>query len=62
MKKIFLAISCFLCLALNAQDDLLNLLEEEVKNESVPEKVSATFKGTKVINANTIETTKKKNA
>lgn len=50
----------FLTITLNAQDDLLQMLEEEVTQENSSEKVIATFKGKKLINANTIETTKKK--
>lgn len=60
IKSIFLS-SILLCSLVSfAQDDLLNMLEEEVEQESTSEKVTATFKGTKLINANTIETTKKK--
>ena len=41
-----------------AQDDLLEMINSE--SEAKPEKVSYTFKAIKLINANTIETTKKK--
>ena len=58
--RILLFTFCFLSVQLFAQDDLMNMLEEETAAEAVPEKVSATFKGIKLINANTIETTKKK--
>lgn len=60
MEKLLLILLSLLTIQLNAQDDLLNMLEEEVSNETSSEKVRATFKGTKLINANTIETTKKK--
>ncbi len=56
-----LLIACFfLSYQLFAQDDLLNIIEDEAATEATPEKVMATFKGIKLINANTIETTKKK--
>jgi Membrane bound beta barrel domain (DUF5777) len=60
MKKVFLILLSFLSITVFAQDDLLNMLEEEANNEASSGKVTATFKGTKLINANTIETTKKK--
>ncbi|PIQ16534.1 MAG: hypothetical protein COW67_02435 [Flavobacteriales bacterium CG18_big_fil_WC_8_21_14_2_50_32_9] len=60
IKSIFLSFVLLCSLISFAQDDLLNMLEEEVKEETTSEKVTATFKGTKLINANTIETTKKK--
>jgi 5-hydroxyisourate hydrolase-like protein (transthyretin family) len=43
----------------NAQDDLMEMLADEVEAEKTPEKVFATFKGTAVINAQTIQTVKK---
>ncbi len=42
-----------------AQDDLLDMLSSETEDQQ-PEKVAYTFKAIKLINANTIETTKKK--
>ena len=60
MKYLFTVIIVFVALSLSAQDDLMNMLEEEVKAEAQPEKVFASFKGIRLINANTIETTKKK--
>jgi hypothetical protein len=61
LKMRLLLIACFfLSCQLFAQDDLLNMLEDEAAAEATPENVSATFKGIKLINANTIETTKKK--
>ncbi|MGB0881950.1 MAG: DUF5777 family beta-barrel protein [Vicingaceae bacterium] len=44
----------------NAQDDLMDMLEDEVAAEETPEKVLATFKGTRVINAQTVQSVKKK--
>ncbi len=43
-----------------SQDDLMDMLGSEKDSTSSPEKVSYTFKAIKLINANTIETTKKK--
>ena len=60
IKSIFLSFILLCSLVSFAQDDLLNMLEEEVAQETTSEKVTATFKGKKLINANTIETTKKK--
>ncbi len=60
MNKVILIVLSFLSFALSAQDDLMNMLEDEVSNETSKEKISATFKGIRLINANTIETTKKK--
>src|SRR5690554_2852836 len=60
IKSIFLSFLLLCSLVSFAQDDLLNMLEEEVEQESTSEKVTATFKAKKLINANTIETTKKK--
>lgn len=59
MNKLLLVVLSFLSLQLIAQDDLLDMLEDEME-ETGPEKVRATFKGIRLINANTIETTKKK--
>lgn len=42
-----------------SQDDLLDMLNNE-ETKSSPERVAYTFKASKLINANTIETTKKK--
>ncbi|PCJ23393.1 MAG: hypothetical protein COA97_11700 [Flavobacteriales bacterium] len=60
MNKFLLIIVCFFSISLSAQDDLMDMLEGEVEAEKTPEKVIATFKGTKLINAQTIQTTKKK--
>lgn len=58
--RLLLIIFCAISIQLYAQDDLLNMLEEEASSEATSEKVIATFKGIKLINANTTETTKKK--
>lgn len=42
-----------------AQDDMMDMLEAETEKESGSSKVTATFKGGKIINAQTIETVKK---
>lgn len=61
MKKgLLFIVFLSLCFSAFSQDDLLNMLEEEVNEEATKEKVYATFKGTRIIVANTIETTKKK--
>lgn len=60
MNKFFALVFCLGCVAYgNAQDDLMDMLEDEVAAEKKPEKVLATFKGTAVINAQTIQTVKK---
>ena len=60
MNKILLILLCFISVSINAQDDLMGMLEDEVAAEKTPEKVMATFKGIRLINAQTIQTTKKK--
>lgn len=61
MKGLLLSLSLSLSLFVAAQDDLLNELKNEVSAESNEStKVLSTFKGIRLINANTIETTKKK--
>lgn len=61
MNKFLTILLCFFCISLlQAQDDLMDMLEEETAAESSPTKVIATFKGTKLINAQTIQTVKKK--
>lgn len=59
MKYYLTLILAILSLSTFAQDDLLDMLNSE-ETESTPEKIAYTFKATKLINANTIETTKKK--
>ncbi|MCO6500743.1 MAG: hypothetical protein J5I47_10240 [Vicingus serpentipes] len=54
---LFILLSYF---PLFAQEDLMEMLEDEVKQETSKEKIIATFKGTKLINAQTIQTTKKR--
>ena len=60
MKYLFTIIIISLSSTLLAQDDLMNMLENEVSSETENQKVTATFKDTRLILANTIETTKKK--
>jgi hypothetical protein len=60
MKSFFTVIVFFISLSLSAQDDLMDMLEGEANIEKKSEKVFASFKGIRLINANTIETTKKK--
>ena len=56
-STIFILLFCF---PLFAQEDLMGMLEDEVQQENQKGKVIATFKGTKLINAQTIQTTKKR--
>ena len=60
MKYFFTALFLFVSLSFFSQEDLMNLLEDEIKKDAPHEKVIATFKGVKLINAQTIQTTKKK--
>ncbi len=61
MNKFLAIIFCLGSLSVvNAQDDLMGMLEDESAADAKPEKVLATFKGTAVINAQTIQTVKKK--
>lgn len=60
MKGILLSLSLSLCLFVSAQDDLLNELKAEISTSTESNKIVSTFKGIRLINANTIETTKKK--
>lgn len=60
MKGLLLSLSLSLCLFVSAQDDLLNELKSEISTSTESNKISSTFKGIRLINANTIETTKKK--
>jgi hypothetical protein len=60
MKGLLLSLSLSLCLFVAAQDDLLNELKADFTTSTESNKISATFKGIRLINANTIETTKKK--
>ena len=60
MKKVLAIVFCLGSVFYsNAQDDLMNMLEGEVAADNTPDKVLATFKGTTVINAQTIQTVKK---
>ena len=58
--SVLLTLSLSLCLLVSAQDDLLNELKADISTSTESNKISATFKGIRLINANTIETTKKK--
>ncbi len=60
MNKFLAILFCLVCFSVaNAQDDLMKMLEEESAADYETEKVLATFKGTAVINAQTIQTVKK---
>lgn len=59
MKLILTTLSIFMSFTSFAQADLMDQLNGEFSNDK-PEKIQTTFKGIKLINANTIETTKKK--
>ena len=60
IKKIIVCFTGLLSLNSFAQDDLLDLVKEDLKNEPA-KKVYATFKTTKIVNAQNIETVKKRN-
>ncbi|MFN7013375.1 MAG: DUF5777 family beta-barrel protein, partial [Bacteroidia bacterium] len=57
--SIALLFTFFHCLNINAQDDLMSMLQNDTKEEK-PEKVIATFKTTKIVNAQSTETVKAK--
>ena len=60
MNKFLAILFCLVCFSVaNAQGDLMKMLEEESAADYETEKVLATFKGTAVINAQTIQTVKK---
>jgi len=54
MKKLLIIVLCSLSTPILAQDDLMKMLDNETKNQT--EYVSATFKSTRLINGQTIET------
>jgi hypothetical protein len=54
MKKLITIILCTLSIQAFSQDDLMKMLDDENKNQT--DYVSATFKGTRLINGQTIET------
>lgn len=60
IKQFVLGLCFFLAFSSFAQEDLLELVKEEPKNES-PRKVYATFKTTKIVSAQSIETVKRRN-
>ncbi|MBN8701715.1 MAG: hypothetical protein J0M08_01495 [Bacteroidetes bacterium] len=60
MQKInTLLVFIFITTNVFCQEDLLSLVEPDAKSEALNEKVSATFKTTKIINAQTTESVKK---
>jgi hypothetical protein len=59
-RIITFCIALLISFASFAQDDLLDMVKDEPKNEP-PKKVYATFKTTKIVSAQTIETVKKRN-
>jgi len=54
MKKLIVILLCSLSIQAFSQDDLMKMLENETKNQT--EYTIATFKGTRLINGQTIET------
>lgn len=54
MRKLFIILLCSLSTSIFAQDDLMKMLENESKNQT--EYTSATFKATRLINGQTVET------
>ncbi len=60
IKKIIFCLSFFVTLSSFAQNDLLDLVKDSVKNEP-PKKVYATFKTTKIVSSQSVETVKKRN-
>ena len=60
MKYISFLLIFSISLSIFAQDDLLNELKDEMATPTSLTKISSTFNGIRLINANTIETTKKK--
>lgn len=60
VKSFIFCLSCFAALSSFAQEDLLDLVKDETKNEP-PKKVYATFKTTKIVSAQSTETVKKRN-
>lgn len=59
MKSILTTLSILMSITVFAQADLMDQLNSEFPSDQ-PEKILTTFKGIRLINANTIETTKKK--
>lgn len=60
IKNIIVCFASIITINTFAQDDLLDLVKEDPKNEPA-KKVYATFKTTKIVNAQNIETVKKRN-
>ena len=61
MKKILLTIFVLIfCIQTNAQDDLLNVLDNETPKDKNQDIVTSTFKGTRIANGHSIENRKAK--
>lgn len=60
MRLYFASVLIAVSLVVSAQDDVMKELEEQVKTETNNEKVIATFKANKVVNAHSCETVKGK--
>jgi len=60
MNKFLTIIGCLLFASTISAQDLMDMLEDEVASEKTSDKVLATFKGTRVINAQTVQSVKKK--
>ncbi len=60
IKKITFCLSFFAAFSSFSQEDLLDLVKENPKNEP-PKKVYATFKTTKIVSSQSVETVKKRN-
>lgn len=61
MKKILLAVFLIsVNLSLYSQDDLLDILDEETPENTIEDIVTATFKGTRILNGHSIENRKDK--
>lgn len=60
IKKLTLCLSLFTAFSSFSQEDLLDIVKDEPKNEP-PRKVYATFKTTKIVSAQSVETVKKRN-
>ncbi len=59
MKKLLFITLCFWSISLYSQDDLLDLLDEQIPEETYI--VEATFKGTRILNGHSVETRRKNN-
>lgn len=59
MKNILIIVFCLSAMSTFAQDDLLDLLDEQTPKETYI--VEATFKGTRILNGHSVETRRKNN-